>query len=310
MSTPRPRPDLGSPSPPERPPIWVNGKQRPSFDIKAYSVYSLIATRAVLGPALTGLSGSTHGLQARLLAGAYPINTERLGRAASYLPTRSAIAATVGGIADTVKDAAGVVSPPPPPEESLAVYDALWRARKAPASGRLRGVELDDVRSDPDLRALRDDLPLRPTRPIRPVLVHTSAAPAVPVPVPASVPVAETAPPVVKTPEPEPDGATLLAIRSMLTDMAPEPDATHTATAQPQLAAVVGASDAPTAAPATPRVRKPLPAWTKPLMRGVRRGAAYAMGWSLIVIAMPIGMTKAAIAHLEGRDLRELVEDP
>jgi hypothetical protein len=279
MSSPRPRPDLSSASSPERPPIWVNGRQRPSFDIRAYGAYSLIVTRAVLGPALTRVSRAAHGVQARLLAGAFPINTERLGRAAAYLPTRARIAATVGGIGVTLKDAADVVLPPPPPVESLAAYDALWRARKVPASGRLRGVDLDAVQSDPDLRALRDDAPLRPTRPVRPVLVH----PAPPVAVPE--PVAVTEPPVAAGTAPEPEQTTLLAIRSMLSDPGPEPE------------------------PA-PRIRKPLPAWTRPIRKALRRATAFAIGWGLIVVAMPIGLTKAAIAHFEGRDLRDLVEDP
>jgi hypothetical protein len=311
MSSPRPRPDLSSASPPERPPIWVNGQQRPSFDVRAYGAYSLIATRAVLGPALTRASASTHRLQARLLAGAFPINTERLGRAAAYLPTRSGIAATIGGIAVTVKDAAQVVSPPPPPEESLAAYDALWRARKAPSPGRLRGVDLEDVQSDPDLRALRDDLPRRPTRPIRPVLVHTSPAPAMPLPA-MPLPVVEADPPVAKTLalEPEPEQATLLAIRSMLTDPGPDAEAMRPAIAQQRLDPFAPAIAASTPAQTKPRVRKPLPAWTKPILTAMRRAAAFTIAWTLIVLAMPIGLTKAAIAHFEGRDLRDLVEDP
>ncbi len=302
MSSPRPRPDPSLASSPERPAIWVNGQQRPSFDIKAYGAYSLIATRAALGPALTRVSTSTHGLQARLLAGAYPINTERLGKVAAYLPTRVVIAATVGGIAVTLRSAADVVSPPPPPEESLAAYDALWRTRKA--SGRLRGVDLDAVQSDPALRALRDDAPLRPTRPVRPVLVHTSPAPpppAVPVQVAvAALPVARQA---------AAEQATLLAIRNMLNDPAPEPEPVpfvfpprHVAPATP-LPAGTGTLPAP-------RIRKPLPTWTRPIFTALRRAAAFAIGWGLIIAAMPIGLTKAAIAHFEGRDLRDLVEDP
>lgn len=311
MSSPRPRPDPSSASPPDRPPIWVNGQQRPSFDFKAYGAYSLIATRAALGPALNRASNATQGLQARLLAGAFPINTERLGKAAAYLPTRSGIAATVGGIAATLKDAAEVVQPPPPPVESLAAYDALWRARKVPASGRLRGVDLDAVQSDPDLRALRDDAPLRPTRPVRPVLVHTSPAPT-PEPVPAAgpLPVVEVEPLITKAAEPEPEQATLLAIRSMLSDPIPEPEPVPLPAPQPQPAPYSPASAAKATPPATPRIRKPLPAWTKPIFGALRRGAAFAIGWGLTVVAMPIGLTKAAIAHFEGRDLRDLVEDP
>ena len=299
MSTPRPRPDLGSASRPDRPPIWVNGQQRPSFDVKAYGAYSLISTRAVLGPALMRLSASTQGLKVRLLAGAFPVNTERLGRAAAYLPTRGGIAATVGGIAGTLRDAGDVVCPPPPPEESLAAYDTLWRARKATASGRLRGVELDDVRSDPELRALRDDLPRRPTRPVRPILVHTSPAPTAPMAAPPMDP------PPIKAPDPEPEQATLLAIRSMLSDPGPEPAPQTAAETAPDPLAPATA-----AAPAAPRMRKPLPAWTRPMFGTMRRATAFVIAWGLIVVAMPIGLTKAAIAHFEGRDLRDLIEDP
>jgi hypothetical protein len=312
MSSPRPRNDPSSASPPDRPPIWVNGRQRPSFDVKAYGAYSLIATRAALGPALTRASDATQGLQARLLAGAFPINTERLGKVAAYLPTRSGIATTVEGIAVALKDAAEVVQPAPPPVESLAAYDALWRARKVPASGRLRGVDLDAAQSDPDLRALRNDAPLRPTRPVRPVLVH-SAPPVSPLVVaesaaitsPPAAPVAPTAPQTTAEPEQDP----LLAIRSMLSDPVPDPEPIAPS-APPQLVTAATPQPAGAGVPHAPRIRKPLPAWTRPIFRAARRACAFAIGWGLTVVAMPIGLTKAAIAHFEGRDLRDLVEDP
>jgi hypothetical protein len=307
MSSPRPRPDLSSASPPERPPIWVNGRQRPSFDVKAYGAYSLIATRAALGPALTRASNATQRLQARLLAGAFPIKTERLGKVAAYLPTRSGIAATVGGIAATLQDAAKVVQPPPPPVESLAAYDALWRARKVPASGRLRGVDIDAAQSDPDLRALRNDAPLRPTRPVRPVLVHSAPLAAVPEPVAVPAISVATSAPTLAPAAAEQDP--LLAIRNMLNDPAPEPE-TAPAIAPPPLVTGTAPPAVGASVPPPPRIRRPLPAWTKPIFRALRRAAAFAIGWGLTVVAMPIGLTKAAIAHFEGRDLRDLVEDP
>lgn len=302
MPTPRPRSDPGSASTPDRPPIWVNGQQRPAFNIAAFGAYSLIATRAALGPALLRLSGATRGFQARIAAGAYPVNTAWLGRAADYLPRRDSIAATVGGLALIAGDAAEVVQPTPPPPESLAAYDALWRARKAPTSGRLRGVDLDEAQADPDLHALRNDQPLRPLRPTRPVLVHT--APDV-----ASIPsplVTAPEPTPMPTLEPEPEQATLLAIRNMLSAPAPEPepDLVHPATPSQRDAASAPRTAAAKAAP------QPLPAWTKPILAALRRGVAFTLGWALIIGAMPLGLTKAAIAYLEGRDLRDLVEDP
>ncbi len=307
MPTPRPRPHPGSAPTPDRPPIWVNGQQRPSFNIAAYGAYSLIATRAALGPALLRLSGATRGLQARIAAGAYPVNTARLGRAADYLPRRDSIAATVGGLARIAGDAAEVVQPTPPPPESLAAYDALWRARKAPASGRLRGLDLDEAQADPDLHALRNDQPLRPLRPTRPVLVST--APVTASPAPASSPVAAPEPAPIPTLEPEPELATLLAIRNMLSAPAPEPGPELVRPpAAPFLSEAVSAR--PAAATAVPQPRKWLPTWTTPIFAALRRGTAFAIGWALIILAMPLGLTRAAIAHLEGRDLRDLVEDP
>ncbi len=317
MSTPRPHSDPSSTAPNDRPPIWVNGRQRPSFDLRAYGAYSVIATRAALGPALVRVSGSATGLQAKILAGAFAIKTQRLGRAAAYLPTRPGIAATIGSLATLLQETASVVSPSPPPPESLEAYDALWRSRKPPASGRLRGVSLDEVRFDPDLSALRADLPLRPQRPVRPIVVvkeMTEPTPVVPEPPDAPVvltlaPVATA--PLVPAPAPAPEEATLLAIRDLILDADAIVPTTTPAPAAAATVATAAAGAAPTAPIAPPRIkpRKPLPAWTKPVFRHLRQGTAFGLAWVLIVAAMPIGLVKAGIAHLDGRDLRDLVLD-
>lgn len=317
MSTPRPRLDSGSAAPKDRPPIWINGKQRPSFDLRAYGAYSLIATRAALGPVLACASAAAGGLQARIAAGAYPINTARLGRAADNLPKRPGIAATVGGIAALLGQTGNVVCPPPPAPESLAAYDALWRTRNGSGSGRLRGVDLDEAQSDPELHALRSNLPLRPHRQFRQIVAaqEVSLAGLAPqTPAPSVTPAPAMADPAllvmpdraVTPPAPEED--TVLAIRSLIaSDVSPA----QPAASPPTLASLVASSAHPIQGATTdPAPRKHLPAWAKAILHQLQRATAFWLAWGLIVISMPVGLTMAAIAHLEGRDLRDLVENP
>lgn len=336
MSIPRRRPDLSSDTPPDRPPIWVNGRQRPSFDLRAYGAYSLIATRAALGPALVRFSTATAGLQVRVAGGAYAVNTERLGRAADYLPKRSQISAGIGGVAGLVQDAARIVDPLPAQEESLAAYDALWRSRPVPNSGRLRGVDLDQAQADPGLHALRHDQPLRPRRPVRPTVV-SEAAPDVPavtpdlaplakgvrdtlLPVAAPAIIAPATAPAASAPFPSPDSDTLLAIRDLMgaagrDDTVPgdpipgDPPLHHVDLVR---ATPTGANMAPPVPVPThaPRPHRPMPAWAKLVLRHMRHASAFVLAWGLTGLVMPVGLVKAAMAHLEGRDLRDLVQDP
>lgn len=320
MSVQRPRPDLSSDTTPERPPIWINGRQRPAFNLRAYAAYSLMVTRAGLGPVLMRASGATTAFQRRIAAGAFPVATEKLGRAAQYLPTRSGIGATIGGVAGLISQAGQIVAPPPLVAESLAAYDALWRSRPMPSSGRLRGVDLDRVLSDPELDALRTAHPLRPRRADRqvaetgphdrdapfstrqhpPEKVTDNAVPSVGTLAPAS-----GQPLLVSAENAAPGQDTLLAIRDLINAAAPvdAPAVPKAGQPAPQTAT------APPQQPPTARPRRPLPEWAKTGLRQLARAVAFALAWTLTVLALPYGLVKAAIAHLDGRDLLDLVED-
>jgi hypothetical protein len=297
---------------PDRPPIWVTGRQRPSFDLRAYGAYSLIATRAALGPGLVRLAGRTSKFQDRVASGAFAMNTARFGKAASYLPTRAGIAASIGGLSGLMQDAAAIVVPIPAVPESLAAYDALWRSRPVPASGRLRGVDFDKAQRDPALDALRHDAPLRPRRLLRDVTPPDSLpdpSPLVPTGLheaPAPAPVAPVVVPAV-TPPAGAESDPLFAIRTLMAEAEPvEPISRPKPTLVPKAAE---RHDIPQSSAPPDRPRKPLPAWTKPALRLARSTSVVALAWGLTAVAMPIGLVKAGIAHLDGRDLRDLVED-
>lgn len=307
MPIQRSRPELSSDVTPDRPPIWVNGRQRPAFNWRAYGAYSLIVTRDGLGPVMARVADATAGLQGRISAGAYPINTARLGRAADYLPTRAGIATTIGGVAGVIKAAGQIVIPPPVVPESLEAYDVLWRSRPVPSSGRLRGVDLDQAQSDPALDALRAETPLRPRKPMRLVVANPTADLA-PQPAPvlhlAEAPAPAPSPP--SPPQvPPPDQDTLFATRDLMQASAPvEPGSTTLAPSAPPVPPQTQQSRAK-----GPRSRRPLPGWVKAGLGHLRTATAFVLALSLTLIALPYGLVKAGIAHLEGRDLLDLVED-
>jgi hypothetical protein len=321
MNPLRTRHDPAPDASPDRPPIWVTGRQRPSFDLRAYGAYSLIATRAALGPGLIRMADRTAKFQGHIAGGAYAIDTTRLGKAAAYLPTRPGIVATIGGVSAILQDAAQVVLPAPAIPESLEAYDALWRSRPVPASGRLRGVDFDKASSDPALDALRQAAPLRPRRMLRdvtpqdpgpqvadvsPMALHEAPAPAPVAPAMVAPELVSSAPMPATPAVPEDDP--LFAIRDIMAQVEPIERATP---ARPKPTVVATASTPPD--PATPqktdRTRKPLPGWTKPVLRLTHRASVLTLAWTLTAVAMPIGLVKAVLAHLDGRDLRDLVED-
>jgi len=124
----------------------------------------------------------------------------------------------------------------------------------------------------------------------------------IPAPQPAAMPTRiQRAPvPPFRTPQTSGDDADLAAIRAMMDEPSSSPPApAPLQTRLPQ----------PAPAPmATPEAQNPVaePNWRH---EWLANGAATGLGYGLLAMAMPVGLTRALIAHMAGEDLREMGQD-
>lgn len=89
-----------------------------------------------------------------------------------------------------------------------------------------------------------------------------------------------------------PDDPDLAAIRALLLLPEPDPDTAPQGQASP--------ATAPRTAP-----RPDAPHWRREFLADT---AATGLGYGLLILALPVGLTRALIAHLDGQDLREMTD--
>jgi hypothetical protein len=115
---------------PERPPIWVDGRQQPRFDLRAWVRVGEAMARRWLVPHLGATSGHLSVLGGQIVAGRFAVNLSWLGKAERYLPSRQSVGETVIVLALRMSEARLILDPAPQAPEPLA-YPDLIRARKA-----------------------------------------------------------------------------------------------------------------------------------------------------------------------------------
>lgn len=121
----------GSRPVPARPELWVEGHQRPRFDLKAFARVSVALSRETVGPALSVMAGMFRhaaGQMAQNRIGPRLATTGRLGRA---LPRKERLAGGLTGIA-CLTNAAAEIAVPPEPLPVPPAYPDLLRPPSVP----------------------------------------------------------------------------------------------------------------------------------------------------------------------------------
>lgn len=127
MSSPQ-RNKSASPDP-SRPKIWVEGRQQPPFDPRAWARVSLLLTRRALAPVLSRAATATDAFGQRVRSGALRPNLAWLGRAARFVPSHLTVGSLIIGTAALIATARETVDPTP---VAAPAYPNLIRPDFAP----------------------------------------------------------------------------------------------------------------------------------------------------------------------------------
>lgn len=175
-------PELKHPSKPpapDRPPIWVDGRQQPRFDLRVWAKVGQAMARRWLVPQPGTASGQIAGLGGQIAGGRFGVNLSWLGKAQRCVPSRCMVSRTMVGIAARVAEAQLILDPGPAAIEPLA-YPNLIRAKPAPAVAIVSpspAPHPNPAEEEPTLNAIRvilRTLPqteVAPARPAAPIFV-------------------------------------------------------------------------------------------------------------------------------------------
>ena len=189
----RPDPDREIPNAP-RPKIWVEGRQRPRFDARAFATTSFGMAKRDLDPAMLEAAQRLDHLGQQVLRGKRRVNVAWAGRAARFLPSHQRVGGWVLALASLFRDARSLMLPPAAPPEALAYPDLARRTERplpgvapdgpaVPSGGPTHAVSARRVQArrpetEPTLHAIRSaisdaphdaglDAPGGPSRPSR-----------------------------------------------------------------------------------------------------------------------------------------------
>lgn len=258
------RPSLKDPVP-DRPPIWVDGRQQPKFHVRAWAMVGTEIARRSLAPRLGRASIRLAGFGATVASGRYSPATGWMGRAERFVPSRLQVGAGVCALAARVAEAGKILMPDPTPPEPLAYPDLIHRpARPVPAQ----------------------PLP-NPPLPVRSLRVEPTPL------VPLSL--AADNPSVARTDQGEPALAAIRALIHAVPDLPAEAEA-------PAPIPPAARSVDELIVPPRPTLGRRLLARASHLARPV---LAHAIAWSCLVLVLPVGLARAGLYHLNGGDLRE-----
>lgn len=258
-----------------RPPIWVDGRQTPTFSPQSYAEAGMLMARTDADAALLWLSSESSALAARLETRDWSGVARRLGKLGGLVPQAPSLARVCDGIALRAQAAGRLLQggdpslPEPPPP--LPVANAAPPAAPAPAPVAATAPEpvarrVPDPKvtlalpADPDLAAIRALMAAEPPiEPARPAAKPARASRRRPAPPPPPVTAADRLPQLEKA-EPAPETARRMALKALMRDLAD---------------------------------------WLE--IRVLAGG--------VLVFATPVGYGRALYRHFEGVDLKDYVED-
>ena len=270
-----------------RPEIWAEGRQSPTFDLRAFGRVALGLTRRTVGPKLVTASEPVLRLALRVADGAFAPHVARLGRAGGYLPSRGAAAVGLRGICGLLISAGHIILPVPD-DARLAYPELLRPAPKAPRGPvsppvpqpvrpRRAAPRLGDAVEGPDIGD-------------RAGIAEGSGIGDGPRTPPQFA--AKTA-----------DEPMLSAIRSLIADREPlTPPPPIPRAAPPPRFEAAPAQPMPQPKP----VRRLIPhRWRAAASRSIAHATAFGLGWTITGLVLPYGAVLAAVEHLQGEDLRD-----
>ncbi|WP_309667395.1 hypothetical protein [Tabrizicola sp.] len=252
-----------------RPNIWADGSQKPRFDPRAFAFASLHMAREGVAPLLTHAAAATAGFGQKVASGTYRVPADRWGRVGRYLPSYSRVAGWIGSSAQ-ILDRAGQTADPLRAKTTEPSPSAQPAAPATPG-----GV-----------------VPVRPRAVRKPA--ETAAETAVAEPVVLEDPEAGSPVSDATTVEPQ-DSETLQAIRSIIGPDSGTPVARGVADAQGR-----ASHDAAT---------QPDASSGGGFGQGLVAASGVALGWGVSLVALPYGIVRAKLAHLNGQDLRKINDD-
>jgi hypothetical protein len=141
------------PEPVERPRIWVQGRQRPRFNLQAYLATSLGMAKRDLAPEVLDASDRLQALGARVLAGEMRVNVAWAGRLSRAVPSCGRVGGWIVGLEGLLRGAHDLLVPPTTAEAPIA-YPYLVTRPPEPAAPALPQPP-GRVRVDPTLHAIR-----------------------------------------------------------------------------------------------------------------------------------------------------------
>ncbi|MGV8987331.1 MAG: hypothetical protein ACOH2H_13755 [Cypionkella sp.] len=150
------------PESPERPPIWVEGRQQPRFKLWAWIMVGQALTRRWLAPRLDRSAARLTELAGQITAGRFKLKLGWLGKAQRFVPSRSAVSARLAGLSARMTEARAILVPPPPSEP--IAYPNLIRINAAYASRPVKAEKPPSPVSDTDpaMQAVRAVLQAAP----------------------------------------------------------------------------------------------------------------------------------------------------
>ena len=142
----------------ERPKIWIDGRQRPRFNLRAFGATSLGMARRGLLPEMVEAEARLAAFGQRVMAGEVSVRLDWAGRAGRVLPSHQRVGGWMSGLAGMFAGARALLVGPVEVQGDLAYPDLIGgpgspvRLRavvKAPANPLPRAME------EPTLHAIR-----------------------------------------------------------------------------------------------------------------------------------------------------------
>ena len=151
----------------ERPKIWIEGRQRPRFDLKAYAATAYGMAKRDLPPEMLDAEGHLRGFGQRVVNGDLRPKLAWAGRLQRAVPSHQRVGGWLLGLADLIADSRALLVPVESADAELA-YPNLIRGQQAlsplrprPVAG-LRVVKSQKPAVEPTLHAIRSAIGTTP----------------------------------------------------------------------------------------------------------------------------------------------------
>lgn len=140
-----------------RPKIWVEGRQRPKFDVKAYVAVTIGMARRDLAPTITASEERLRELGGRVASGETRLGLAPIAALARVMPSHQATGRSILGLARVFATSHAMLVPVEMADPVATLRPPL-RTRATPAELRLTGKRAAPVAEGPKIDAVRSAL--------------------------------------------------------------------------------------------------------------------------------------------------------